>query len=143
MTNFVGLGERSVSIVGRSILCTWLIESIQVAPALAIVGISAGNELLRLLHCLCRHGLRLSGVNPAALCSLPSGMTCGKRTTCHFLHSPDKDKALKIGIELEIRYVGVTVDQQVKKPVHVARDELTHGILIARISHRNVSSPPL
>jgi hypothetical protein len=73
---FVGLAEKPLSIVGRFALCTWLLEAIQLAPALAILGpdVFRGNQLQQLLHCFCRRGLRLSGVNPAGLCSLPSGL---------------------------------------------------------------------
>jgi hypothetical protein len=33
-----------------------------------------GNRLVELLHCLCRHSLRLTGATPAGFCSLPSGV---------------------------------------------------------------------
>ena len=73
---FVGLTERLASIVARFVLLTWLIESVHVAPGLAIIGPDAhtGNQLLNLLRCVCRHPLRMGGVTPARLCSLPSGM---------------------------------------------------------------------
>ncbi len=76
IAKFVGLPERLVSIVGRFTLLTWIVESVQVAPGLALVGPNthSGNQLLNLLHCVCRHPLRIGGVTPARLCSLPSGM---------------------------------------------------------------------
>ncbi len=75
VANYVGLPEKSASLVGRLVLCSALIEAVSVAPALVIVGpdIARGNRLVALLHCLCRHSLHMTGVTPAGLCSLPSG----------------------------------------------------------------------
>lgn len=73
--NFGGLSEEPASLVGRFILCSWLVEGIQVAPALVLVGPDTpqGSHLVGLLHCLCRHGLRMTGLTPAGMRSLPSG----------------------------------------------------------------------
>jgi hypothetical protein len=73
--NFAGLPERHASLVARFVLCSWLVEAVQVAPALVLVGPDTmrGNQLVTLLHCLCRHGLRMTGLTPAGLRSLPSG----------------------------------------------------------------------
>jgi hypothetical protein len=73
---FVGLPERIASIVARFVLFTWVIEAVPVAPGLAVTGpdTHAGGQLVNLLHCLCRHSLRMGGVTPARLCSLPSAM---------------------------------------------------------------------
>jgi len=72
------LPEKLASLIGRFVLCTWLLEATQIAPALAITGpdISRGIQLLDLLHCLSRHPVRMSAVTPAALCSLPSALGC-------------------------------------------------------------------
>lgn len=73
--DFAGLPATSASLVGRFVLCSWLMEALPVAPALVLVGpdLVRGNQLVALLHCLCRHGLRMTGLTPAAMRSLPSG----------------------------------------------------------------------
>jgi hypothetical protein len=73
--NFADLPERSASLVGRFVLCTWLVEAFQVAPALVLVGpdIMRGNQLVALLHSICRHALRMTGLTPGGLRSMPSG----------------------------------------------------------------------
>jgi hypothetical protein len=73
---FVGLPERLASLVARFALLTWLVEAVRVAPGLAVMGPDThkGDQLMSLLHCLCRHPLRMGGVTPARLCSLPSAM---------------------------------------------------------------------
>jgi hypothetical protein len=75
VANFVGLQEKSASLVGRLILCSALVDAVSVAPTLMIVGpdIARRNQLVALLRCLCRHALPLTGVTPAGLCSLPTG----------------------------------------------------------------------
>ena len=74
--DFILLPEKLASLVGRVVLASWLLEAAQIAPALAIIGpdISRGTQLLDLLHCLCRHPVRMTGVTPAGLCSLPTGL---------------------------------------------------------------------
>jgi hypothetical protein len=76
--DFILLPEKLASLVGRVVLASWLLEAAQIAPALAIIGpdISRGTQLLDLLHCLCRHPVRMTGVTPAGLCSLPTGLGC-------------------------------------------------------------------
>lgn len=76
LTTLAGLQEKSASLVGRIILCSALVDAVSVAPALMIVGpdTARGNRLVELLHCLCRHSLRLTGATPAGFCSLPSGV---------------------------------------------------------------------
>jgi len=73
--DFVGLPATSTSLVGRFVLSSWLLEAVQVAPSLVLVGPdpTKGNQLVTLLHCLCRRGLRMTGLTPAGLRSLPSG----------------------------------------------------------------------
>jgi len=73
--DFAGLPATSASLVGRFVLCSWLVEAVQVAPALVLVGpnLMKANQLVTLLHCLCRHGLRMTGLTPAGLRALPSG----------------------------------------------------------------------
>lgn len=72
---FIILSDNYVSLLGRFVLTSWLIEAVQTAPALAITGpyTSKGNQLLDLLHCLCRHPLRMTGVTSGGICSLPTG----------------------------------------------------------------------
>jgi hypothetical protein len=72
--DFVGLPEQFATLAGRFVLCDWLVEATQVAPALSIFGLDAikSNRLLTLMHCLCRHALRLMDVTPAGLRSLPN-----------------------------------------------------------------------
>ena len=76
--DFILLPEKFASLIGRFVLSSWRLEAAQIAPALAIAGpdISRGIQLLDLLHCLGRHPVRMSGVTPAALCSLPSALGC-------------------------------------------------------------------
>jgi hypothetical protein len=73
--NFAGLPARSASLVGRFVLIDWLVEAVQVAPTLVLSGPDTmrAKQLVTLLHCLCRHGLRMTGLTPAGLRSLPSG----------------------------------------------------------------------
>jgi hypothetical protein len=73
--DFVGLPPSPASLVGRFVLCSWLVEAAPVAPALVLVGpdLMRANQLVALLHCLCRHGLRIAGLTPAGLRALPSG----------------------------------------------------------------------
>lgn len=75
ITSFVGLDEKSASLIGRVVLCSHLIEALPVAPSVMIVGpdIAQGNQLMALLRCVCRHSLSLTGVTPAGFCSLASG----------------------------------------------------------------------
>jgi len=59
------------------VLATWVVESTEVPICVALVG-PAGPErrqLLRLLRCLFRRGLVLSGVNLANLSTLPMNLT--------------------------------------------------------------------
>jgi hypothetical protein len=69
------LPDQVASVMGRFILGTWAIEAFPVAPALIVNGpdVVRGEQLMSLLHCFCRHGLRVTGVTPAGFCSLPSG----------------------------------------------------------------------
>jgi hypothetical protein len=73
--HFVGLPPALASLVGRFVLCTWLLETLRVAPALILVGpdLARSNQLMTLLNCVCRHPLRMTGLTPAGLRSLPSG----------------------------------------------------------------------
>ena len=72
---FVALPDQLASVVGRFVLDAWVIEAFPVAPALIVNGPDAvrGEQLMSLLHCLCRHGVRMTGVTSAGFCSLPSG----------------------------------------------------------------------
>src|SRR5215469_12183526 len=76
VTSFVGLDEKSTSLVARIVLCSAIVEAVSVAPALVITGpdTARANRLLRLLQCLCRHSIQLTGVTPAGFCSLGSGV---------------------------------------------------------------------
>ena len=75
ITNLVGLQEKPTSLAARVVLCSAIVEAVPVAPVLKIVGpdIARGNQFVTLLRCLCRHALPLTGVTPAAFCSLSSG----------------------------------------------------------------------
>lgn len=72
---FAALPEQLASMVGRFVLGTWIIEAFPVAPALIVNGPDAmrGAQLMSLLHCFCRHGLRMTGVTSSGFCSLPTG----------------------------------------------------------------------
>jgi hypothetical protein len=74
--HFIGLPEKSASIVARVVLDSWIIGALSVAPVLAITGpdVSRGNRLIQWFHCVGRHPLRMTGVTPARLCSLPAGL---------------------------------------------------------------------
>ncbi len=73
--DYVALPDQIASLVGRFVLATWIVEAFPVAPALIINGPDGvrGGRLMSVLHCLCRHPLRLTGVTSAGLCSLPTG----------------------------------------------------------------------
>lgn len=72
---FIIVSDKCLSLLGRFVLSTWLIEAVQIAPALAITrpDISKGDSLLDVLHCLCRRPIRMTGVTPGGICSLPTG----------------------------------------------------------------------
>jgi hypothetical protein len=74
--HFIGLPEKSASIVARVVLDSWIIGALSVAPVLTISGpdVSRGNRLIQWFHCVGRHPLRMTGVTPARLCSLPAGL---------------------------------------------------------------------
>jgi hypothetical protein len=76
VNKFVALPDRFAAIVTRFVLLTWLVEAVHVAPGLLLTGqdVHRANQLLSLLHSLCRHSLRMGGVTSARLYSLPSGM---------------------------------------------------------------------
>jgi hypothetical protein len=76
VTTCVGLDEKSASLVARIVLCSAIVDALSIAPALVIAGpdIMRANRLVSLLRCLCRHSVPLTGVTPARLCSLASGI---------------------------------------------------------------------
>jgi hypothetical protein len=76
IANFVGLGEKYTEIAGRIVLGAAVVDSMRIAPALVVVGPDAdrGDQLMSLLHCMCRHALPLTGLTPASFRSLPSGL---------------------------------------------------------------------
>jgi hypothetical protein len=76
--DYILLPEKFASLVSRFVLAGWVLEATQTAPALTITGPDTlkGIQLLDLLHCLCRHPVRLTGVTPARLCSLPNALGC-------------------------------------------------------------------
>jgi hypothetical protein len=73
---FVRLPEKSMALVGRFILATWVVDALQTAPRMLIEGpdYARARQLMQLLHCCCRRAVPMSAVTPAGLCSLPSGM---------------------------------------------------------------------
>lgn len=90
IANYAGLQEKSASLVGRFVLCSALVDAVSVAPSLTIAGSDTerGNQLVALLHCLCRHPLLLTGVTPAGFCSL----TGGAQFTCLISQATVSDK---------------------------------------------------
>jgi hypothetical protein len=72
VTTFVGLDEKSASLVARIVLCSAIVEAVSVAPVLMITGpdTTRANRLISLLRCLCWHSIPLTGVTPASFCSL-------------------------------------------------------------------------
>ena len=72
---YAGLQEKLASLAARFVLTSWIVDNLDIAPALGITGPdeARAERLLSLLHCLCRHGIRLAGLTPSSLCSLPSG----------------------------------------------------------------------
>ena len=72
---FVALPDQLASVVARFVLGTWIVEASPLAPALIVTGPDTvrGEQVMGLLHCLCRHGLRMTGVTPAGFFSLPTG----------------------------------------------------------------------
>jgi hypothetical protein len=72
--DFVGLPAMLASLVARFVLCSWVVEAIQVAPLLVLFGpdIARANRLVELLRRLCRHALLLTAVTPAGITSLAS-----------------------------------------------------------------------
>jgi hypothetical protein len=68
IANFVGLGEKYTEIAGRIVLGAAVVDSMRIAPALVVVGPDAdrGDQLMSLLHCMCRHALPLTGLTPPA-----------------------------------------------------------------------------
>lgn len=75
LSEYTNLGESFVAALSRFVLATWVVQSLPIAPWLAIVGAetSQASQLRRLLLCLCRHALTLANVTVQGLCSLPSG----------------------------------------------------------------------
>ena len=73
--DFAGLSTRFASLAARFLLCDWLLEAVRVAPTIVATGpdVMRGNRLMELLRCFCRHGVRMTGLTPAGLRSLPSG----------------------------------------------------------------------
>ena len=73
---FVRLPEKSMALVGRFILATWVVDALQTAPRMLIEGpdTARARQLMLLLHCCCRRAVPMSAVTPSGLCSLPSGM---------------------------------------------------------------------
>jgi hypothetical protein len=73
---FVRLPEKSMALVGRFILATWVVDALQTAPRMLIEGpdTARARQLMQLLHCCCRRAVPMSAVTPAGLCTLPSGM---------------------------------------------------------------------
>jgi hypothetical protein len=75
VAKFVGLDNKSASLIGRVVLSSAIIEAVSLAPALVIQGpdTARANRLIALLRCLCRHPVSLTGVTPAGFRSLASG----------------------------------------------------------------------
>ncbi len=69
----LGLPEPDSALITCFVLSTWICDRLPSAPTLAISGPNEqqGIELLRLLHCVCRHPLMLADLTPGYLRSLP------------------------------------------------------------------------
>jgi hypothetical protein len=74
--NLVGLDEKSASLAARNVLCSAVVDTVSVAPAIVISGpdTARANRFVSLLRCLCWHSVPLTGVTPAGFCSLASGV---------------------------------------------------------------------
>ncbi len=75
IANLTGLDEKSTSLAARIVLCSAIIDTVSVAPALVIAGpdTARGNRLVSVMRCLCRHSVPLTSVTPASFCSLANG----------------------------------------------------------------------
>lgn len=75
VSQYVNLDENFVAALTRFVLSTWVVQSLPIAPWLAIVGPDSnpGHQLRRLLRCLCRHALSVANITVSELCSLPTG----------------------------------------------------------------------
>ena len=71
------LPERESSLLSCFSISTWLADRLTTAPTLTISGFDQelGIDVLRLLSCLCRHPLMLTGVTPASFRSLPTQLS--------------------------------------------------------------------
>jgi hypothetical protein len=69
----LGLPKPDSALIACFVLSTWLCDRLPSAPTLAISGPNEqlGIELLRLLHCVCRHPLILADLTPGSFRSLP------------------------------------------------------------------------
>jgi hypothetical protein len=76
LDKFIGLPEKLTALIGRFVLATWLVDAMQTAPRILILGRDTvrARQLLQLLHCVCRRALPIAAVSTAGFCSLPSGM---------------------------------------------------------------------
>jgi hypothetical protein len=74
LNEYVGLSEKSVSIVSRFIMSTWIIEALPTAPRLLVEGPESiqKTQLLQILKSLCRHSICLGAVTRNSFSSLPS-----------------------------------------------------------------------
>ncbi len=69
--------ERESSLLSRFAISTWLADCLTTAATLMISGPDheLGIDVLRLLSCLCRHPLMLTGVTQASFRSLPTQLS--------------------------------------------------------------------
>jgi hypothetical protein len=76
LTVFAAMDEHFARVVGRFMLSSWVIEALPAAPSLRVVGPEtiARGQLLDILAGLCRHALRLTGLDVAGILSLPLEM---------------------------------------------------------------------
>lgn len=76
VVKFAGLAPKFSSLISRFVLATWVLEALENAPVLVLVGPDSerANQIVRLLHCLCRRALPVTAASPSSICTLPSGM---------------------------------------------------------------------
>jgi hypothetical protein len=76
ISTYIDLQPQYVGLVSNFVLYTWFADRLTVAPYLWITGpCSAGKtKLLRLMHCLCRRAVLVSGISPASFSLLPNAI---------------------------------------------------------------------
>jgi hypothetical protein len=75
LSTYAHLRTEDEDVLVAFALATWFCDLMPIAPVLYLFGPEAGvSQVLRLLGCLCRRAVLLSGVDLEALARLPSGL---------------------------------------------------------------------